>query len=404
MKKTVFYDKHIGLNAKIVDFSGWQMPIQYPAGIVKEHLACRREAGIFDVSHMGRFYISGKDALAFLQYVLSNNAAELKVGLAQYTIIPTESGSAIDDAYLYRSCEDEYLLVVNAGNLDKDWAYLNKVAANYDVKLINRSDEVAMIALQGPKSQEILEKLLEDGQLPAESRNNISQIKIKGIDICISRTGYTGEPICFELFIKNAGAGIVWDALIAQGAEPIGLGARDTLRLEGSLPLYGHEMGDDIDGNEMPLYACPLAKFAVSFAEEKGDFVGKEALQKQTIAVEKYKDGNFEDKAIVPRVIKAIKLTDKGIARQGSKVFVGDKEVGYITSGTMVPYWVIEGELPDIKFTGDTGNRAIGLALIDCELNKDSEISVQVRDKQLKAKIVVNNLKGRKPPYALPVV
>ncbi|MBI9018080.1 MAG: glycine cleavage system aminomethyltransferase GcvT [Phycisphaerae bacterium] len=404
MKRTVFYDKHIALGGKIVDFSGWEMPIQYPAGIVKEHLATRRNAGLFDVSHMGRFIISGAGALDFLQYTLSNNAAALEVGQAQYTIIPTASGSAIDDAYLYRPSEDEFLLVVNASNLDKDWTYLNSFAANYDVQLLNRSTEVAMIALQGPESEAILNGLIEKGKLPADGRNNISQITISNVDIFISRTGYTGEPVCFELFIENAGACAIWDALIEAGAEPVGLGARDTLRLEGSLPLYGHEMGDDIDGNEMPLYACPLAKFAVSFDEVKGDFIGKEALQKQANAIAEYKDGNFSNKAIVPRTIKTIKLIDKGIARAGSKVFAGDKEVGYITSGTMVPYWIIEGELPDVTFTDKTGNRAIGLALIDCELNKDSDITVQVRNKQIKAQIVINNLKGRKPPVALPVV
>ena len=276
MNRTVLYDNHVKLNAKMVDFGGWEMPVQYPAGIIEEHLATRRQAGLFDVSHMGRFVIRGEQALPFLQYVLTNNAAALQPGQAQYTMIPQESGGAIDDAYLYRFFEEEYLLVVNASNREKDWAHFQKELKNFPrVECTDRTSEIAMISLQGPLSREIMLGVLEAGGLPEPSRNYLSVGKILGEQALIARTGYTGDPLGFELFVPSNLAPRIWDLLIEKGAAPVGLGARDSLRLEAGLPLYGHELGSDPAGQEIPIFACPLVKFAVSFSPVKNDFIGK---------------------------------------------------------------------------------------------------------------------------------
>ena len=235
LHETVFHDQHVALGAKMVEFGGWHMPVFYPAGIVEEHLATRKGAGLFDVSHMGRFVIKGKDGLAFLQYVLTNNAEAIdprEVG-AQYTFIPNKTGGAVDDAYLYRFVSDEYLLVVNASNREKDWAHLQSLIADFkDVEMTDRTFEIAMLALQGPESRQILENCLESGTMPEPMRNAVSTVVIAGIEVKAARTGYTGEPLCFELFCPRADGPRLWDLLIGKGASPVGLGARDTLRLE----------------------------------------------------------------------------------------------------------------------------------------------------------------------------
>ena len=213
--KTVFYDKHVGLGARMVDFGGWDMPVQYESGIVQEHLATRSQAGVFDVSHMGRFIISGEGALDFLQHVLTNNAAAIEVGESQYTMIADESGGAIDDAYLYRFIENEYLLVVNASNRDKDWRHLAAFADRFaPVNLADRTEALAMVSLQGPKSKEIVLGLIDSGSLPEPLRNALGTVIINGCRVLIARTGYTGEPICFELFIERPDALMIWDLLL----------------------------------------------------------------------------------------------------------------------------------------------------------------------------------------------
>ncbi|MEJ2097131.1 MAG: glycine cleavage system protein T, partial [Deltaproteobacteria bacterium] len=191
------------------------MPIQYPQGIIQEHLSTRKAAGLFDVSHMGRFIIQGKDALPFLQHVLSNNAAGLETGESQYTLIPNASGGAIDDAYLYRFYDHEYLLVVNAANRFKDWEHLRSHTADFqDLTLLDRTDEIAMLSLQGPLSKNLLLSIIDDGPLPEPMRNRLSRVRIKGADVLLARTGYTGEPICFELFVHRPDTHTVWDLLI----------------------------------------------------------------------------------------------------------------------------------------------------------------------------------------------
>ncbi|MBW2710029.1 MAG: glycine cleavage system protein T [Deltaproteobacteria bacterium] len=279
--RTPFYEQHLALEAKMVEFGGWEMPLMYPDGIIREHLNTRRGAGLFDVSHMGRFRVRGKGALAFLQHVLTNNAASLdiqNVG-AQYTLIPTETGGAVDDAYLYRFQEDEFLLVVNAANRDKDWQHFQILMADFpELKLLDRTGEMAMLSLQGPESRRILQEIISGGQPPEPRRNCVGIVSISGTEVLLARTGYTGEPVCFELFMESASAPIIWQRLLDEGAFPVGLGARDTLRLEAGLPLYGHELGLDPDGREIPILACPISKPAVSFSPLKGDFVGKSAL------------------------------------------------------------------------------------------------------------------------------
>ena len=295
MKKTPLFERHVALGARMVEFGGWEMPIQYPAGIIAEHLATRRKAGLFDVSHMGRFLVRGPGALPFLQKVLTNNAAALGAGRAQYTLIPTPTGGALDDAYLYCLDREEYLLVVNASNRDKDWEFFRDARRGMTgLEMEDRGEELAMISLQGPDSRRILLALLAEGApagardadryLPEPGRNNLCPAVFGSVPLTIARTGYTGESLGFELFLPSRDAATVWDRLIALGAVPMGLGARDTLRLEAALPLYGHELGVDHEGREIPVFASSLARFGVSFSSLKGDFIGRGELQRQAAA------------------------------------------------------------------------------------------------------------------------
>ena len=283
MERTPLFARHVALGAQMVPFGGWEMPVQYPTGILQEHLATRRRAGLFDVSHMGRFVIRGDEVLPFLQHALTNNAAALDIGQSQYTLIPETDGSAIDDAYLYRFFGDHYLLVVNAANRRKDWQHLRTVAKQFKaVSLTDVTHEIAMLSLQGPQTKAILKAILGTAAtLPEPQRNELSTTCFDDDDMWIARTGYTGEPLCFELFFPADKSDNVWDRLVARGAQPVGLGARDTLRLEAGLPLYGHELGKDPLDRPIPIFAIALARFAVSFSPLKGDFIGKTPLQRQ---------------------------------------------------------------------------------------------------------------------------
>ncbi len=397
-QRTTLYDRHVSLGAQIVEFGGWEMPMQYPAGILQEHLITRKLAGIFDVSHMGRFIIRGPRALPFLQYTLTNDAARLGVGQSHYTILPTESGGAIDDAYLYRFREDEFLLVVNAANRAADWTFFAQHQYRFDeVELIDRTHDLAMLSLQGPRSQSILDAMLSSGSLPALRRNSVSIGQIDNMPVWIARTGYTGEPVCFELIIPTEEAARLWDRCCEHGAAPVGLGARDTLRLEAGLPLYGHELGTDADGREIPILAMPTSKFAIKMNPERHECLGSEALADQAAALQKICQQNYDDIATLPQRVVLIALTGKGIARSGSAVFQGDRKVGYVTSGTMVPYWQT-GE--DGQLTEEIGKRAIGLALLDSSLQSGDDIDIDIRGKRSQAKIVTRHLDVSKPPYA----
>ena len=391
----------------MVEFGGWEMPLNYPSGGVEEHLATRTRAGLFDVSHMGRFIIRGAKALRFLQRVLSNNAESLDlrpVG-AQYTLIPNDTGGAIDDAYLYRFVEDEYLLVVNAANRQKDWEHLQSHVKDFDgVELIDRTEEIIMLALQGPMSRALLSEIVQSGRIPDPARNAISIAKISGAQVMVGRTGYTGEPLCFELFADREHGLILWDLLVSKGAAPVGLGARDTLRLEAGLPLYGHEFGQDHDGKEIPILAAPLTRVAVSFSPLKGDYVGRAALARQYAALSRIISRDYSAIADLPRMIKPVAVTGRGIARAGARVFKGDTHVGYVTSGTMVPYWVFEDKGLISKQTDQHLMRPICLAYLDSNIIEDDKVSIDIRGKAVDAVVVPYHLRSEAPPYARPIV
>ena len=402
--KTVFYEKHVELGAKLVEFGGWEMPVQYETGIVQEHLSTRKQAGLFDVSHMGRFIIGGPNALDLLQHVLSNNAAALEVEESQYTMIPDENGGAVDDAYLYRFLEDEYLLVVNAANRAKDWQHLMDWKTKFNpLQIEDRTRELCMLSLQGPNSKEILTNIIEAGQLPEPLRNSLSTVQINGSRVQVARTGYTGEPICFELFMENRVGLAIWESLLAKGAVPVGLGARDTLRLEAGLPLYGHELGLDPEGLPIPIFACNLARFAVSFSSLKGEFIGKPALLQQFEAFKRIVDGDYSLKTDLPRLIQPIELQGKGIARSGAPVLHRGKPAGFVTSGTMVPYWQSTGSGLTTIQSDDRQMRAIGLALMDSQLIEGDEIEIEIRGKHTKAHVVPYLVRNEAPPYCWPI-
>jgi aminomethyltransferase len=402
-QKTVLHGKHVALGARMVEFAGWEMPLQYQEGIVAEHLKTRRSAGLFDVSHMGRFVFRGAGALAFLQHVLTNNAAALEVGRAQYTIIPNERGGAIDDAYLYRFFDNEYLLVVNAANRQKDWDHFRAARTAFaQAEITDASQDAAMLSLQGPLSRQILESVLDGGPLPEPRRNALSIVTIRGRRVLLARTGYTGEPLCFELFVARKDAEVLWDLLLSRGASPVGLGARDTLRLEAGLPLYGHELGLDPEGREIPIFACPLAKTAVSFSPLKGAFIGRAALERQHEEFKRILQQDLFSLAILPRLIMPIAVAGKSIARAGAKVLSADgKEVvGFVTSGTMVPYWKMQGEKLASRFGDESGLRPIGLGLVDSRLRAGQPVQVEIRGRTAEAVIVPFHLRSEAPPLA----
>jgi aminomethyltransferase len=407
LKRTPLYDRHVALGAKIVEFGGWEMPLNYAGGIFEEHLLTRREAGLFDVSHMGRFTLRGEGAAAFLQHALTNDAAPLEVGSSQYTMIPDAAGGAVDDAYLYRFVEDEYLLVVNAANRAKDWGHFQSLLGGFpDAEIRDQSDEMAMISLQGPASGEILEGVLDEPRLPAPRRNAVGIGRIGGRRVLIGRTGYTGEPVCFELFVPREDAGRIWDLVCSRGASPVGLGARDTLRLEAGLPLYGHELGTDAEGKTIPIFGCPLARFAVSFSPRKGEFIGRAALARQGEAYRRIVQGDYSARADLPRLVRPIALLGKAVARAGAKVLSADgaRQIGWVTSGSAVPYWKTQGPDPASPLTEDKGMRTIGLALLDSDVKMDSRVAVEIRGRQEEARVVPRHLSAKAPPWARAVI
>lgn len=383
LKRTPLYDAHVAAGATMVDFGGWEMPIQYPAGIINEHLYDRKHCGIFDVSHMGRLIVEGPERVAFLQKVLSGNVAALKPGRAQYCIIPTESGGAVDDAYLYMYKEDKYMLIVNASNTDKDLAHFAKYLPDYDCTITNITDTYSSIAVQGPDAESILKVLSGGAEISGPKKNDLNELIMEGRTVRVSKTGYTGDPVGWELFIDASEVNWLWNRLMELGARPTALGARDTLRLEAGLPLYGHEMGEDHAGNEMPIFAVSLARFAVSFAEEKGDFVAREILLDQ-------KENG------IPKKVFPIALTDRGVMRAGMDIYKDGEHIGWVTSGTMVPYYHFD---EDGNILDATGKRSIGFAYIDADVSMDDVIEIDVRGKRLKAHRVVKHMDQNNPPY-----
>jgi len=353
MKKTALYDKHVSLGAKMVPFAGFDMPVQY-SGVTEEHFAVREKAGLFDVSHMGQFFIEGAGSKELLQFVTTNNVDALENGKAQYSCLPNENGGIVDDLIVYKMEDDKYFVVVNASNIDKDWDHISK-HNTFGANMTNASDEMSLLAVQGPKATEILQKLTE---------TNLSDIPyyhftvgaVAGIDdVIISNTGYTGSG-GFEIYFKNENAEQLWDAIIEAGASegiiPCGLAARDTLRLEKGFCLYGM----DIDDTTSPIEAGLgwITKF-------DKDFVSKEIFAKQK------EEG-------VTRKLVGFELTDKGVPRHDYPVVDAEgKVIGKVTSGTQSP----------MKKIG------LGIAYVDKPHFKlGSEIFIQVRNKNIPAKVV----------------
>ena len=417
--RTPFHAQHVAAGARMVDFGGWDMPVQYPTGIIAEHLATRGGAGLFDVSHMGRFVLRGPGSATFLQHVLSNNAEALDLLQAQYTMVPTETGGAVDDAYLYRFTPGEYLLVVNASNRHKDWDHFRERLSRFpDVEMSDETGEIAMVALQGKASRDILGGLLESGRLPEPLRNELSlaTLRMPGdgrlVEARIARTGYTGEPVAFEVFTSAHDGPALWDALTGAGAVPVGLGARDTLRLEAGLPLYGHELGVDPEGREIPIFSCPLATFAVSFSPRKGDFIGRQALERQQKAYARILQRDYSLLEDLPRLTRPVAVTGRGIAREGAAVhaapaaarFGADALLGWVTSGTAVPYWGLEGEGLCSLQTEEHELRSIALASLDSRVLEDDEVEVDVRGRRVPGLVVPHHLRSDAPPCARAII
>jgi len=356
MKTTVLNKIHKALGAKMLPFAGFEMPIQYE-GVNAEHETVRSKVGVFDVSHMGNFFVTGKDALDFLQYITSNDVAKLKPGKVQYSCFPNEQNGIVDDLLVYQLDDDNYMLVVNGANLDKDWAWVNKYAKNFEVKLEDLSDQYSILAVQGPNAPKLMQKLagnsadLENLKYYTWTKADLAGYK----DILVSATGYTGEK-GYEIYVKNELAEDIWNALFEAGKEygikPVGLGARDTLRLEKGYCLYGN----DIDDTTSPIEAGLgwITKFTK-------DFINSDNLKKQK------EQG-------VSRKLVGFKLKDKGIARHGYDIVdeTGNK-IGVVTSGTMSP----------------TLKEAIGMGYVPVEKAKPgSEILIQIRKKQVPAEVV----------------
>ena len=408
-RKTPLYQWHKENGGQMVDFAGWDMPVQYASGVIKEHLATRKYGGMFDVSHMGRFRIKGDDKIPFLQKALTGNAQALQPWEAHYTIISDDQGYALDDAFLYRFDQEDYLLVVNASNSEKDWEHLIKIAENFDnVTLENHTETLSLMALQGPVAKDLIIRVAGNGSLPEPNQNSLSQMELCGVPCLISRTGYTGEPNSFEIFAPADQCVFLWESLFAAGKElnvvQVGLGARDTLRLEAGMPLYGHELGVGPDEKQIPIFAIPLATVAVSLSPLKGDFVGKEALTRQRKAHENQRQGLFEKETPLPKRIKCLALTDKGVARQGAEVFMDGQKVGDITSGTSVPLWQFKGEGVDMTPTEDTGKRSIVLGLLDAHIQPGETVQIQVRKRTLNAMVVKSHGRSDAPPYFHPLL
>ena len=405
LKRTQLYNEHVKAGATMVDFGGWDMPVQYPSGIVAEHLYTRHACGIFDVSHMGRILVEGPDRFRFLQHVVTSNVEALDLNRSQYTIIQAPDGSAVDDAYLYCFEEETIWLVVNAANIDKDLAYLMPLLAGYACTLTNISDIWACVAVQGPKSKDILTVLSGGEPVTIEPiKNRLNTLTFEGRPVKVAKTGYTGEPLGYEVFVKSEDAAWLWNRLIELGAKPAGLGARDTLRLEAGLPLYGHEMGMGADGKPMPIYSAGVARFAVSFAPQKGEFVAKDVLWKQRQAFLRIMNRDFSDCEALPYRVMPIALLDRGVIRAGMDIYKGERHVGWVTSGTMVPYYVAEGEGLESVITDAVAKRSIGLCYIASDTLADDKVEVDVRGKRLKAVIPEQHLSVEAPPFARPLI
>lgn len=349
-KKTPLYEEHVRLGGKIVSFGGYALPVQYGTGIVKEHMAVREAAGLFDVSHMGEFELKGPDSVKNLNRLMTNDYTEMETGRCRYTPMCYENGGTVDDLIVAKRGENDYFLVVNASNRDKDFAWMTEQLTG-DAVLTDVSDDYAEIALQGPASKELIRRLSPADRLPKKYYTAVFDTEIAGVPAIISRTGYTGE-FGYEIYVPAAEGPKVFEALLKEGEDlgviPCGLGARDTLRLEAGMPLYGHEMNAEITPLEADL------GFAVKL--EKEDFIGKEALL-----------------APQTRMRVGLKVTGRGILREELKVLKDGEEIGETTSGTFAPFLKVSIANALVK----AGSLTIG-----------DKVTVDVRGRAVEAEVV----------------
>ncbi len=346
-KKTALYDRHVAAGGKMVPFAGYSLPVQYTAGILKEHGAVRGTAGLFDVSHMGELLLRGEDALYNLNYMLTNDFTDMQPGQARYSPMCYEDGGTVDDLLVYMLEKNKYIIVVNASNRQKDFEWMKSRLLG-SAELADVSGFIAQLALQGPMAEKILSGVLSEGSIPAQYYHFEDDCVVGGVACLVSRTGYTGED-GFELYCDDHNAVALWDAIVGEGEKygllPCGLGARDTLRLEAGMPLYGHELSETITPRE--------ANLSIFVKLEKPDFIGKDVLA--------------EDRR---RKRIGFILQDKGIAREGAAVY-GGGPLGVVSSGTMSP----------------TLGVAIATAIVPVDFTGD-EVEVDVRGRMLKAKVV----------------
>ncbi|HIX98092.1 glycine cleavage system aminomethyltransferase GcvT [Eubacterium sp. ER2] len=350
--KTPLYEAHVKAGGKIVPFGGYLLPVQYKEGVIKEHMAVRTQAGLFDVSHMGEILCQGKDALANLQMMLTNNFDNLTDGQARYSPMCNEQGGTVDDLIVYKKGDEDYFIVVNAANKDKDYQWMLDHQFG-EVTFTDVSDQYAQLALQGPKAMEILRKLAPEENIPKKYYHAVFDTEAAGIPCIISKTGYTGED-GVEIYLDSARAQEMWDALLEAGKEegliPCGLGARDTLRMEAAMPLYGHEMDEQVTPLEAGL------GFAVKMTKE--DFIGKKAL---------------EEKGEPARKRIGLKVTGRGIIREHQDVYLGDRLIGHTTSGTHCPYL----------------GCPVAMALVDADCTEPgTKVEADVRGRRVEAQIV----------------
>ncbi|MBM3750578.1 MAG: glycine cleavage system aminomethyltransferase GcvT [Acidimicrobiia bacterium] len=355
LKKTPLNARHRAHGARMVEFGGWDMPVEY-TGIVDEHLAVRTQAGLFDVSHMGQIEIAGADALAAVQWISSNDASKLADGQIQYSALTTPEGTFVDDILVYRMTGQHFMLVVNAGNIMKDYEWIRARVAERvgDASVVNSSSRYALIAIQGPKAEAILQRLTAI-ELPAMKYYWFATGEVAGMRVTVSRTGYTGED-GFEVFVPPAQAEAVWNALLdagaADGIKPCGLGARDTLRLEASMRLCGSDMDEQTTVVEAGL------SWIVGW--KKAEFLGSDVLRAQ-------KAGTLERKLV------GFEMVDRAIARHGYPVVIGDDTVGVVTSGTQTPFL----------------KKAIGLAMVPVSRSEPgTQIQIEIRGRRVAAVVV----------------
>ena len=351
-RKTPLYDVHVAEGGKIVPFAGYLLPVQYGSGVIKEHMAVRQQAGLFDVSHMGEILFTGPTALDTLNHLLTNDYSNMPINKVRYGVMCTPEGGTIDDLVVYKFGEESYLAVVNAANREKDFAHMSQNLLP-GTKAEDISDRVAQLALQGPKAPAIMKKLLPEDQIPKGYYTALPNVEIQGMKCMISRTGYTGE-LGYEIYTSNEDAPKLWKVLREAGEEfgliPCGLGARDTLRLEAAMPLYGHEMDETVTPLEAGL------DFAIKLNKE--EFIGKDAL----VAAGAPK-----------RVRIGLEATGRGIVREHQDVYLGDEKIGQTTSGTHCPYL----------------GKAIAMALVDAKHTAEGTVlEVDVRGRRVSAKIV----------------